>query len=76
METKVKEALKNIDSVCTKADVWTAHNRSYFGKNVHWIDPVILNHSKAAIRCTRIYCWHICMMYWLLKLSMCIELMV
>jgi len=54
MERKVKESLENIDSASTTADVWTAHNRSYFGMTVHWIDPVSLNRCKAAICCTRI----------------------
>ena len=31
MEKKVREALESIDSVSTTADVWTAHNCSYFG---------------------------------------------
>ena len=54
MEKKVKEALENIDSASTTADVWTAHNRSYFGMTVHWINPVSLHRCKAAICCTRI----------------------
>ena len=58
MEKKV-EALENIDSVSTTADVWTAHNRSYFGMTVHWINPVSLHHCKAAICCTRIVGRHI-----------------
>ena len=53
-EKKVKEALENIDSASITADVWTAHNRCYFGMTVHWIDPVSLNRCKAAICCTRI----------------------
>ena len=35
MEKKVKEALENIDSVSSTADVWTAHNHSYFGMIVY-----------------------------------------
>ena len=54
MEKKVKEALENIDAASTTADVWTAHNRSYFGMTVHWINPFSLNRCKAAICCTRI----------------------
>ena len=54
MEKKVREALESIDSVSTTADVWTAHNCSYFGMTVHWIDPVSLKRRKAAICCTSI----------------------
>lgn len=54
MEKKVKGALEAIDSVSTTADVWTAHNRTYCGMTVHWIDPVSLKHCKAAIYCTRV----------------------
>ena len=51
---KVKEALESIDSLSTTADVWTAHNHSYFGMTIHWIGPVSLKHCKAAICCNRI----------------------
>ena len=54
MEKKVREALENIDSVSTTADVWTAHNCTYFEMTVHWIDPVGLRCCKAAICCIRI----------------------
>ena len=76
MERKVKESLENIDSASTTADVWTAHNHSYFRMAMHWIDSVSLSHCKAAICYTRIVGRHICMIHWLLKLSMCIEPMV
>ena len=54
MEKKVKEALESIDAASTTADVWTAHNRSYFGMTVHWINPFSLSCCKAAICSTRI----------------------
>jgi len=54
MVKKVKEALEHPDSVSTTADVWTAHNHSYFGMTVHWIDLNSLNRCRAAICCTRI----------------------
>ena len=51
IEKKLKATLGTIDSVSTTADVWTAHNRSYFGMTVHCIDSGSL---KAAICCVRI----------------------
>ena len=54
MEKKVREALESIDSVSTTADVWTGHNRSYFGMTVHWIGPVSLKRRKTTICCTTI----------------------
>ena len=69
MEKKVKQALENIDSVSTTADVWTAQNRSYFGMTVHW------SVFNAAIVVPGLLV-DIHMMYWLLKLSTFIGSMV
>ena len=33
MEQKVKSSLDAVSCVCTTADVWTAHNKSFFGMN-------------------------------------------
>ena len=52
MEQRVRNTLDGINFVCTTADVWTAHNKSFFGMTVHWIDPSILQCWKAAICCT------------------------
>jgi len=38
MEQRVKSTLDTVRFVCTTADVWTAHNKSFFGLTVHWID--------------------------------------
>ena len=46
--------MENIDTTSTTADVWTAHNRIYFGITVHWINPFSLTYYKAAICFTRI----------------------
>ena len=40
--------------MCTIADVWTAHNKSFFGMIINWIDPRTLQRCKAAICCTRL----------------------
>ena len=54
MVKKVKEILETVDFVSTTADVWTAHNRSYLGMTVHWINPITLKRCKAAIACIRV----------------------
>ena len=47
-----------MNRVCTTADVWTASQRSYIGKTVHWIDPSTLKRHKAAITCAQIIGCH------------------
>ena len=43
-----------IQYLCTTADVWTSHNRSYLGVTGHWIDPVLLTRRSAALACSRL----------------------
>ena len=50
----VKVALDPIDTVSATADVWSAHNRSYLGMTVHWLDPTNLSRCKAALCCLRV----------------------
>ncbi len=40
-------------AVCVNKDIWTAHNKSFLGITVHWIDPEMLQRKKAAIACRR-----------------------
>lgn len=54
MDQRVRSTLDGINFVCTTADVWTAHNKSFFGMTVHCIDPSTLQRCKAAICCTRL----------------------
>ena len=72
MERKVKEALENIDSTSTTADVWTAHNSSYFGIGLIPSASVIAKLQFAAPGLLA----DIRMMHWLLKFGTCIEPMV
>jgi len=39
--------------LCTTADIWSAHNRSFFGTTVHWIDPAELTRKSAVLACSR-----------------------
>ena len=43
------QRVDGVDFVCTTVDVWTAHNKRFFGMTVHWIDPSTLQRCKAAI---------------------------
>nr|XP_033803666.1 uncharacterized protein LOC117362041 isoform X2 [Geotrypetes seraphini] len=45
---------------CTTADIWSTHNRSFFGTTVHWIDEMSLVRKSAALRCTRFNGRHTC----------------
>ena len=54
MEQKVKVASDLIDTVSTTADVWSAHNRSYLGITVHWVNPTTLSCCKATLCCLRV----------------------
>ena len=44
--------------MCTTADIWTAHYRSFMGIMCHWIEPEILDWKSAALACERIMGHH------------------
>lgn len=48
------KTLASVSTVCTTADVWTHHNRSFFGVTVHWIDCDTLQRKSAALSCCKI----------------------
>uniref|UniRef100_H3AIY7 BED-type domain-containing protein n=1 Tax=Latimeria chalumnae TaxID=7897 RepID=H3AIY7_LATCH len=54
MRTTIMVRLADIKSICTTADIWTAHNKSFFGMTCHWIDPTLLQWVSTALSCTRI----------------------
>lgn len=54
MRDKLMEKLAGIQYVCTTADIWTAHGRSFFGMTCHWIDPVSLERKSAALGFARL----------------------
>jgi len=53
MKQKIVEELSKVEYVCTTADIWSAHNRSFFGVTAHWIDPTTLTRRSAALACSR-----------------------
>jgi len=55
MEQRVKSTLDKVDFMWTIADVWTAHNKIFFGMTVYWIDPSTLQRCKAAISCSNFF---------------------
>lgn len=49
----LQNKLSLVSAVCTTADIWTAHNRSFFGVTVHWIEMNTLERKSAALACSR-----------------------
>lgn len=43
----------SIRYLCTTADIWSSHNRGFFGTTIHWIDENTLQRRSAAIGCSR-----------------------
>ena len=43
--------LQIVKSVCTTADIWSAHNISFFGMTCHWIREDTLERKSAALVC-------------------------
>lgn len=54
MKTSLTETLVNVSNICTTADLWTAHNRSFLGMICHWIKENTLERRSAALACARI----------------------
>lgn len=54
MRDQLMEKLAAVQYVCTTADVWTAHGRSFFGMTCHWIDPATLERKSAALGFARL----------------------
>ncbi|KAJ8011778.1 hypothetical protein DPEC_G00061790 [Dallia pectoralis] len=54
MKEELKEKLDSVQSVCTTADIWSAHNRSYIGITCHWFEKNELERKSAALACARI----------------------
>ena len=59
---KVKQTLittlQKATYVCTTADLWSAHHRSFFGMTCHWIDETTLERKSAALACARVFGRH------------------
>uniref|UniRef100_A0A8D0D640 BED-type domain-containing protein n=1 Tax=Sander lucioperca TaxID=283035 RepID=A0A8D0D640_SANLU len=54
MKKALTETLQDVQTVCTTADIWTAHHRSFMGITCHWIEPETLDRKSAALACERI----------------------
>ncbi|XP_060773195.1 uncharacterized protein LOC132883505 [Neoarius graeffei] len=54
MKENLTATLKKVAHVCTTADLWTAHNRSFFGMTCHWIEEDTLERRSAALACVRV----------------------
>ncbi len=49
----IHHVLSRASAVCTTADLWTSHNRSFFGTTVHWVEISTLKRKSAALACSR-----------------------
>lgn len=49
----LKNKLKNVEYVCTTADIWSSSKRSYLGMTVHWIDSNTFERKSATLACRR-----------------------
>lgn len=54
MKEAITEILLHTQNVCTTADIWTAHHRSFIGITCHWIESDTLDRKSAALACERI----------------------
>ncbi|XP_022814700.1 uncharacterized protein LOC111348347 [Spodoptera litura] len=50
--TKIKSELRNVDEVCTTADIWSAKTRSFLGVTAHWLDTNLKRKSET-LACRR-----------------------
>ena len=46
---KLIDILAKVKFVATTADSWSAHNRSFLGMTVHWVNSTILKRKKAVL---------------------------
>uniref|UniRef100_A0A3B3S9W9 HAT C-terminal dimerisation domain-containing protein n=1 Tax=Paramormyrops kingsleyae TaxID=1676925 RepID=A0A3B3S9W9_9TELE len=58
MEIELKKTIDEQQYMSTTTDIWTAHNKTFLGVTVHWIDSETLQRNKAAIACRRFRGWH------------------
>lgn len=54
MKETLIATLQKVTNVCTTADLWTAHNRSFFGMTCHWIEEETMERKSAALACARV----------------------
>lgn len=51
MKEILTATLQKATNVCKTADLWTAHNRSFFGMTCHWIEEQTMERRSAALAC-------------------------
>ncbi len=54
MKETLTATLQKVINVCTTADLWTAHNRSFFGMTCHWIEEDTVERKSAALACASV----------------------
>lgn len=61
MKEELRAKLDRVQSLCTTADIWSVHERSYFGMTCHWLEDNF-ERKSVALACTRMYGGHTCEM--------------
>ncbi len=54
MQLKLQNEFATIQFLCTTADLWSNHNKSFLGVTAHWIDEDTLTRKSAALACCRL----------------------
>lgn len=54
----LKEILKRVKHLCTRADIWSTSVSSFIGMTAQWIKPDTLEHQSAAFACCHFFSLH------------------
>ncbi|XP_058862589.1 uncharacterized protein zgc:161969 isoform X2 [Acipenser ruthenus] len=54
MKVQLKAKFEKVHTVCTTADIWRAHGRSFLGVTAHWLDSNSVERHSVALACCRI----------------------
>ncbi|MEL7309238.1 MAG: hypothetical protein AAGK05_16200, partial [Pseudomonadota bacterium] len=54
MEKRLTIKLATIKHLAVRADAWSAHNRSFLGLTIHWIDRPTLRREKGVLACVSV----------------------
>nr|XP_023685835.1 uncharacterized protein LOC111853318 isoform X1 [Paramormyrops kingsleyae] len=54
MKEALTAKLQTVTNVCTTADLWTVHGRSFFGMTCHWIEKDSFERRSVALACARV----------------------
>uniref|UniRef100_H3AVY0 BED-type domain-containing protein n=1 Tax=Latimeria chalumnae TaxID=7897 RepID=H3AVY0_LATCH len=53
MKVQLKAKFEGVRTICTTADIWSVHGRSFLGITAHWLDGSTLGRHSVALACCR-----------------------